>query len=144
MPRRKKAQPEPFEHFNYDDLTIEVRNRATRLIGRGLHNRQAFEEIADKILEFVSTDYFRKYSNNKPESILTCRRPRYLSDASSFARTCELRGIPRENSALRKRYYQQIIDWITMIEAAFAVELQTYLPPARNEPGIAALPHRTY
>ena len=66
MPRRKTIQPEPIEHIIYDDLVIEARNRETQLIGRGLHNRQGFEETLDKILQFVSTDYFRRYSNKNP------------------------------------------------------------------------------
>ena len=141
MPRRKTIQPEPIERLNYDDLVIEVRNRETRLIGRGLHNRQGFEETLDKIIQFVSTDHFQRYSTKNPKSVLACVRPDYLRDASSFARKCELKGIPRDNSALRKRYYQAIIDWLTMVETALTIEFNSSLPPANRDSGIAALPY---
>ena len=44
MPRRKRVQPQPLQLIDCDEFFIEVRDRSTSLIGRGLHTKQDFAE----------------------------------------------------------------------------------------------------
>jgi hypothetical protein len=82
MPRKKTIQPEPIESFTLDDGTIvEIRGENCKLIGRGLHNANAFITKRDKILELVASDYLTPQGRKlKPKEI------DYLSSATSFAR----------------------------------------------------------
>ena len=123
MPRPKTTQPSPYKIYEFPDLLIEVRDRKRRLIGRGLHNRQGFVEITEKILDFASRDYF-KFDPSLSQYINKPDRTRdYLKSAASFARKCELEGIPRETSSLRKRYYYEVLNWIAAVTQALDAAL---------------------
>jgi len=123
MPRPKTTQPSPYKIYEYPDLLIEVRDRKTQPIGRGLHNRQGFVEITEKILDFASRDYF-KFDPSLSQYINKPDRTRdYLKSAASFARKCELEGIPRETSSLRKRYYYEVLNWIAAVTQALDAAL---------------------
>lgn len=51
MPRRKTIQPEPLEILTVEDgLVIEIRDAATRLIGRGEDKKFDAEEMENKVL----------------------------------------------------------------------------------------------
>lgn len=60
MPRKKTVQPEPMWTETYDNIIVEVRGPGTYEIGRGLHKRDAFEELCVRILEYVIGDYVTK------------------------------------------------------------------------------------
>ena len=67
MPRKKKAQPEPLERWDFEDFELEVRDAGTWLIGRGLHKQKDWELRTDQMLESIFSDYFRQdpYSEGK-------------------------------------------------------------------------------
>jgi hypothetical protein len=138
MPRPKTTQPSPYKIYEFPDLLIEVRDRKTQPIGRGLHNRQGFVEITEKILDFASRDYF-KFDPSLSQYINKPDRTRdYLKSAASFARKCELEGIPRETSSLRKRYYYEVLNWIAAVTQALDAALSGTAAADRTL-GIASL-----
>ncbi len=138
MPRPKTTQPSPYKIYEFPDLLIEVRDRKTQPIGRGLHNRQGFTEITEKILHFASRDYF-KFDPSLSQYINKPDRTRdYLKSAASFARKCELEGIPRETSSLRKRYYYEVLNWIAAVTQALDAALSGTAAADRTL-GIASL-----
>lgn len=63
MPRKKTVQPEPLETIVCDDFIIEIRDRETQLIGRGMANHFEGKETVFKILDIVM-DY---YLSNDPK-----------------------------------------------------------------------------
>ena len=114
MPRRKTVQPLPLQIIEYDEFFIEVRDRSTALIGRGFHTKQDFAETLEQIFDFVVPKVFVK----KIDGNWQIKDPTFLKNPSKFARECELRGINRESSSLRKRYFPAVKDWLEAISAA--------------------------
>ena len=114
MPRRKTVQPHPLQLIDCDEFFIEVRDRSTSLIGRGLHTKQDFAETLEEIFDFVVPKVFVK----KIDGNWRIKDPTFLKNPSKFARECELRGIDRESSSLRKRYFPTVKDWLKAISAA--------------------------
>jgi hypothetical protein len=114
MPRRKTVQPHPLQLIDCDEFFIEVRDRSTSLIGRGLHTKQDFAETLEEIFDFVVPKVFVK----KIDGNWRIKDPTFLKNPSKFARECELRGIDRESSSLRKRYFPAVKDWLKAISAA--------------------------
>ena len=114
MPRRKTVQPLPLQIIEYDEFFIEVRDRSTALIGRGFHTKQDFAETLEQIFDFVVPKVFVK----KIDGNWRIKDPTFLENPSKFARECELRGINRESSSLRKRYFPAVKDWLEAISAA--------------------------
>ena len=101
LPRRKTVQPLPLRIIEDDEFFIEVRDRATALIGRGLHAENVFDETLDEILDYITPEAFIRKSDDN----WYYKEPACLKNAAAFARYCELKGIDRESGALRKRYY---------------------------------------
>ena len=64
MPRRKTVQPLPLRIIEGDEFLIEVRDRATALIGRGLHAKNDFDETLDEILDHITSEAFIRNSEN--------------------------------------------------------------------------------
>ena len=114
MPRRKTVQPLPLQIIEGDEFFIEVRNRATALIGRGLHAKNDFDETLDEILDYITPEAFIRNSENN----WYYKEPACLENAAAFARYCELKGIDRESGALRKRYYGAVKNWLETIRSA--------------------------
>lgn len=50
MPRKKTVQPEPLETFEVDNVTVEIRDYATREIGRGLDRKFVAEDLIFQVL----------------------------------------------------------------------------------------------
>jgi hypothetical protein len=59
MPRKKTVQPDPIYTFELDEecVTVEVRGEGFNIIGRGLHKRDAHEELRIKVLDWVVDHY---------------------------------------------------------------------------------------
>lgn len=114
MPRRKTVQPRPLRIIEGDEFFIEVRDRATALIGRGLHAKDDFDETLDEILDYITPEAFIRKSDKN----LYYKEPACLKSAAAFARYCELKGIDRESGALRKRYYGAVKNWLQTICSA--------------------------
>ena len=59
MPRKKTVQPDPIYTFELDEecVTVEVRGEVFNIIGRGLHKRDAHEELRIKVLDWVVDHY---------------------------------------------------------------------------------------
>ena len=129
LPRRKTVQPLPPRIIEDDEFFIEVRDRATALIGRGLHAENDFDETLDEILDYIMPEAFIRKSDDN----WYYKEPACLKDAAAFARYCDLKGIDRESGALRKRYYGAVKNWLETIRSAME---QAQLP---NQ-GILALP----
>lgn len=118
MPRKKTIQPAPIESFTLDDGTIvEIRCKECRVIGRGLHKTDKYEEKRDVVFEKVVADYLT--SNGKK---LIPKEKDYLSSAAKFTRQAEQWGMGdingADNSALRKKLYRDIVKHITALENA--------------------------
>lgn len=129
MPRRKTVQPLPLQLIDCDEFFIEVRDRSTALTGRGLHTKQDFAETLEEIFDFMVPKVFVK----KIDGNWRIKDPTFLKNPSKFARECELRGIDRESSSLRKRYFPAVKSWLEAVSAAMN---QAQLPTQ----GILALP----
>ena len=114
MPRRKTVQPPPLSIIEDDDFFIEVRDRASALIGRGLHAKVDFDETLDEILDHITPEAFIRKSDNN----WYYKEPASLKNSAAFARYCELKGIDRESGALRKRYYGAVKNWLETIRSA--------------------------
>ena len=114
MPRRKTVQPLPLRIIEGDEFFIGVRDRATALIGRGLHAKNDFDETLDEILDYITPEAFIKKSDNN----WYYKEPACLQNAAAFARYCELKGIDRESGALRKRYFRAVKDWLGTVHSA--------------------------
>jgi hypothetical protein len=114
MPRRKTVQPLPLQIIESDEFLVEVRDRSTALIGRGLHARDDFNETLNEILDLIMPEAFIETS----DAIRHYREPPCLKNAAAFARYCELKGIDRESGALRKRYFRAVKDWLGTIRSA--------------------------
>ena len=114
MPRKKTVQPPALQLIECDEFVIEVRDRSTALIGRGLHMKDDFSEILNEILDYITPEAFTKKSDKNWHY----REPSCLKRASDFAKYCELKGIDREAGALRKRYYPAVKNWLEAVRAA--------------------------
>lgn len=69
MPRKKTIQPEPLETIVCDDFIIEIRDRATRLIGRGEVNKFEAQEVVFEILDIV-VDFYLSADPRKREKAI--------------------------------------------------------------------------
>jgi len=114
MPRRKTVQPLPLQIIECDEFFIEVRDRSTALIGRGLHAKEDFSGTLDEILDFITPEAFLKKSDKNWHY----REHDCLKKSAAFVRYCELKGIDREAGALRKRYYPAVKIWLKAVRAA--------------------------
>ena len=113
MPRRKTIQPEPLERFDIEDAEVIVLDEATWPIGRGEHNRMAFQSRADHMLGKVFDDYTVEDTRfpadtDRRQLDLPNERKDYMASASKFARQMEMYGEVEcgvDDSSLRKRIY---------------------------------------
>ena len=113
MPRSKTIQPEPLERFDIEDAEVIVLDEATWPIGRGEHNRMAFQARADHMLGKVFDDYTVRDARSPANSglrqlDLPNERKDYMASASKFARQMEMYGEVEcgvDDSSLRKRIY---------------------------------------
>lgn len=69
MPRKKTVQPEPLETIVCDDFIIEIRDRETQLIGRGMANHFEGQEIVFKILDIAMNYYLSNDPKKKNKAI---------------------------------------------------------------------------
>ena len=114
MPRKKTVQPLPLQLIECGEFLIEVRDRSTSLIGRGLHTKQDFAETLEEIFDFVVPKVFVK----KIDGSWRIKDPSFLKNPSKFARECELRGINRGTVALRTRYFKEVKNWLEAVCSA--------------------------
>ena len=63
MPRKKRVQPRPLRNIEGDEFFIEVRDRTTALIGRGLHAIDDFDETLDEISDYITPEAFIRKSD---------------------------------------------------------------------------------
>jgi hypothetical protein len=120
MPRKKTIQPEPLESLTtkLDDgflVEAEVRGPGCWEIGRGLHKRNALQELMDEILIHIIDWYVCSQGKLDPKkdvmkSATTLRE--YLEQHPDFADR-----IPGEGS-FRKRIYPKIKDYLDILTNA--------------------------
>lgn len=120
MPRKKTIQPPPLQSGVLEDGTIwEVRDETCLEIGRGLHNRNKYEQKRDELLEWVVNDYL---SPNGPKFVPSDRD--YMRSAKRFVDQCELWGVVPEGiddvSSFRKKLYSDIKKHIQALGNALA------------------------
>ena len=108
MPRRRTVQPLLLQLIDCNEFFIEFRDRSTASIRRGLHTKQDFAETLEEIFDFVVPKVFVK----KIDGNWRIKDQSLFKKASKFAKECELRGIDRESSSLRKRYFPAVKDWL--------------------------------
>ena len=131
MPRRRTVQPLLLKLIDCNEFFIEFRDSSTALIRRGLHTKQDFAETLEEIFYFVVP--VPKVFVKKIDGNWRIKDQALFKKASKFAKECELRGIDRESSSLRKRYFPAVKDWLEAVSAAMN---QSQLPSR----GILALP----
>ena len=69
MPRKKTVQPEPLETIVCKDFIIEIRDRKTQLIGRGMANYFEGQEVVFKILHIVMDCYLSNDAKKRDKAI---------------------------------------------------------------------------
>ena len=106
MPRKKTVQPDPLEYFTLDDGTIvEIRDESCKIIGRGLHKRDAYEINLDHVLEKIIPIYV----DRNGRKTLGLRQMDPLKSGAEFERWYTLQGFPERNETdVRKRLYKDI------------------------------------
>jgi hypothetical protein len=106
MPRRKTVQPEPLEIITAEDgLVIEIRDAATRLIGRGEDKKFNAEEMENEVLlglvgEMLSGDSARAETAT---AVLSTNKSiaRHLLDRGLLS---DERHARRHGARIRKHY----------------------------------------
>lgn len=122
MPRKNTIQPLPLQTGILEDGTVwEVRDETCLEIGRGLHNRNKYEQKRDEVLERVANDYL---SRNGRKFVPSDRD--YMQSASRFVEQCEIWGVVPEEiediSSFRKKLYSDIKKQIQALENALSVK----------------------
>lgn len=122
MPRKKTIQPPPLKSGVLEDGTIwEVRDETCLEIGRGLHNRNKYEQKRDEVFGRVANDYL---SRNGRKFVPSDRD--YMRSAKQFVEKCEIWGIVPEGvediSSFRKKLYHDIKKQIQALENALAAK----------------------
>ena len=117
MPRKKTIQPLPLEEFTLPDGTIiEIRDETCKIIGRGLHKRDAYEKKRDEVLAKVVNDYLTPKGRKKilPEND-------YLSSPAKFFHKVtqwKVVATDAEESTIRNRLYKDTKKFILDCENA--------------------------
>jgi hypothetical protein len=118
MPRKKTIQPPPVEEFTLPDGTIvEIRDETCKIIGRGLHKRDAYEKKRDEVLAKVVNDYLTPKGRKK---ILPAND--YLSNPTKFWKkivcTGGMAASGADDSTVRRRLYKDTKKFILDCENA--------------------------
>ena len=117
MPRKKTVQPLPLEELILDDGSIvEIRDETCKIIGRGLHKRDAYEKKCDEVLAKVVNDYLTPKGRKKilPEND-------YLSSPAKFFHKVTQWGLAAsdaDESTIRNRLYKDTKKFIQAYESA--------------------------
>ena len=121
MPRTKRKEPPPLESFtinvNNEDIICEVRDGSCKLVYRGSHKRDAYDEKIDSVMEKVVNDYLTPNGRKRVPSSRD-----YLATSTDFAAQVEIWGFGgingEDNSPLRKKLYHDVKKHLTIFENA--------------------------
>jgi hypothetical protein len=118
MPRKKTIQPLPLKEFTLPDGTVvEIRDETCKIIGRGLHKRDAYEKKRDEVLAKVVDDYLTPKGRKK---ILPAND--YLSNPTKFWKkivcTGGMAASGADDSTVRRRLYKDTKKFILDCENA--------------------------
>ena len=113
MPRKKTVQPDPLDTFELDEgrVTVEVRGEGFNIIGRGLHKRDAHEELRVKVLDWVVDHYL---SVDGPIEV----KDDFMKSAAGLDRVMTLSNkFPEitDIGAVRKRIYPWVRDHLAIL-----------------------------
>lgn len=113
MPRKKTVQPDPKIIHVCDEgrLIVEERGEGFNIIGRGLHKRDAHEELRIKVLDWVVDHYLSIDGPIKVEND-------FMKSASDLDTAMSLTGkFPEitDIGAVRKRIYPWVRDHLAIL-----------------------------
>jgi|GEM_PF-3221591 len=113
MPRKKTVQPDPIYTFELAEecVTVEVRGEGFNIIGRGLHKRDAHEELRIKVLDWVVDHYL---SINGPIKV----KNDFMKTASGLDIAMDISGkFPEvtDIGSVRKRIYPWVRDHLAIL-----------------------------
>ena len=121
MPRKKREELPPLESFtftfNNEDIICEVRDGSCKLVYRGSHKRDEYDEKIDSVMEKVAYDYLTPNGRKRVPSSRD-----YLATGTDFATQVEIWGFGgingEDNSTLRKKLYHDVKKRLTIFENA--------------------------
>lgn len=126
MPRKPRVDPPPLESFeievNGQVVECEVRDESCRLIRRGSHKKDDYEDNLWKIMERVVEDYLTPKGRRS-----LAKEKDYLISADTFVIRACLWGFGSEtgdDGALRKRYYKDVLKQVQIFENAIKNKMQ--------------------
>ena len=99
MPRKKTVQPPPIEIIDVGDLTIEIRDKDTREIGRGKDKEFESSELNFRVLHCLVDMLLSNNIKKRKEALEYLEAPRAVS---KLARYLELCGYEQSNRAMRQ------------------------------------------
>ena len=122
MPRTTRKEPPPLESFtinvNNEDIICEVRDGSCKLVYRGSHKRDEYEDKLWSVMEKVVDDYLTPQGRK----IIRIKNNDYLGNVKKFVTKVELWGYGAkdggDDSALRKKLYKDVIKQLAIFENA--------------------------
>ena len=114
MPRKKTVQPDPIYTFELAEecVTVEVRGEGFNIIGRGLHKRDAHEELRIKVLDWVVDHYL---SINGPIEV----KDDFMKSAADLDRAMSLtKKFPEitDIGGVRKKIFPWVRDHLAIVK----------------------------